>query len=335
MNIKITRSIGVIVILIIEFLLISSVDAVLWSSDLRDSSFIDSIDLEHTTAYIHGGKASSSPPIDFNLYLFREINKEEAKKLNVSDFIVAGGKIYLIKLTEVYIKELTLDINKSLKGDLKFIDPSRIQTEIKIGIHLEKSKIDELKRLNYNSNLLEPLIFYHGQYNTSKFVKYNDDILGYEFDDTITLEGNSKMYPWDKYSYNIYFKGGELNGPFQEINDQDSGFKTKAEFKENTIKIVKERNILFRYFLGLSISIFGVYLIIRHLKNVTYSSLTQPKKKIEIFALVCSSVILGLFFSFESFNFLFSVGLLPFIILAIVLFAYYVNLIKSKQQNHT
>ena len=134
------------------------------------------------------------------------------------------------------------------------------------------------------------------------------------FEEPILLNGNSWMYPFDKYESVIHIKPPVIQTGTSDLEfDSEVSFEGTALFENNMILFQVERTIdhSIKYFIYLIISVFVFIFSKSHFKNLKMESF-QPIKLLEILALVFAP-LLGYFFIIS--DEIISLGSIPYVLM--------------------
>jgi hypothetical protein len=280
--------------------------------DLLDWNFSEGSSL----MVINGKLLMGYTPDKLNQFLIGEnatlepITLEDASKLNQSDWIYDGTLFYrVVKLKEEFIEDIIIE----LKGTLNNFQTGDFFSNVQIKIEVNESAIKQ-EYINDKAILSNLTLTYNEK---STIVKYDYEQNAYLFADDINLIGNYHLYPIDYYIASIEVNGGELIEKHQTFKSQDSGFSLDVNFNNNIITIKKSRHILFRFLSSIVILIIFGYLLNHYIKTLEKDKLTS-NKKIELSLGALSILGVALTIGFVDFNYIYSLGVLPF--LAFVLF---------------
>ncbi|HUV82790.1 MAG TPA: hypothetical protein VMW53_06940 [archaeon] len=243
---------------------------------------------------------------------------EDASKLNKSDWIYDGKLFYrIVKLNEEYIKDIIVE----LKGTLNNFQTGDFFSTVQIKIEVSESAITQ--KYTDDKTVLSNLTLNYNEKST--IVKYDYEENAYLFTDDIVLIGKSYLYPFDYYTTSIGVTGGELIQEHQQFKSQDSGFNLDVDFNNNNITIKKSRKILPRYFLSIIILIIVGYILNKFYirkKRHQFAS----KDIVELSFFVLAALGFTLYLAFDNYNYVYSLGIVPFLIFVLfIIFSFYIN----------
>lgn len=149
----------------------------------------------------------------------------------------------------------------------------------------------------------------------NKTVKNNNNEI--IFEQPVLLNGNSWMYPIDKYEAIVYINPPVIRNANRSMSFiSDDAHEGTAQFENNRIlfQVERNRNSQTKYFIGLVISIIVFYYSNKHIKNLKKISF-QPKNILQKIGLIFSPLIV--YFVSISDSIIYSIGTLPFFFMII------------------
>lgn len=220
-------------------------------------------------------------------------------------------------MNEEYIKDIIVE----LKGTLNNFQTGDFFSTVQIKIEVNESAITQ--KYTDDKTVLSNLTLNYNEKST--IVKYDYEENAYLFTDDIVLIGKSYLYPFDYYTTSIGVTGGELIQEHQQFKSQDSGFNLDVDFNNNNITIKKSRKILPRYFLSIIILIIVGYILNKFYirkKRHQFAS----KDIVELSFFVLAALGFTLYLAFDNYNYVYSLGIVPFLIFVLfIIFSFYIN----------